>query len=271
MVFTDVNATTLVSWFTTCIIFIFSASLFMSKNFKRYYCTMMESMWSDSNCKAINWAPTPRVFGLVWILIAGFKVTSTTIWTMNYSLCTNTYFIVFVSLTLAELVGLASWAPLFIKWGKPYAAFRMVFFAMLCAIVNTVLMAISLSLNPATLNPQDACIADKTSGIIAVVLYAVPILWYMIACYLLWQWKNLPKEWQYCHWKKIKPTITTTKKEKEEPKESKATVYYKKYPVIITYEKEKENPKNSDAGYYNMESELYPAATTQKKKFSHVK
>jgi hypothetical protein len=226
MVFTDINATTLVAWFTTCIVFIFSSLLFMSKKFQQYYMKIKAS-------GEISWAPSVGWFSFCWTATVALKITSTTLWTMNYSLCTNTYFIVFVSLTLAELASLASWGPLFIKWGKPEAAFRMVFFAMLCAITNTVLMAISVTLDPTTVNPQDACIANKTSGILAVVLYAVPILGYMIACYLLWQWKDLPKDAQYCHWKK-------------------------------TYKPSSTNKSMKDSNYYSMDAELLPV--TQKKK-----
>ena len=200
MVFTNTDATILVAWFTTVVVFLYSGSMYMSRKFNVYY-NWIISATRPNDSPLIQWAPHRRTYGFTWFLIAGLKIAANTLWTMNYSVCYNTYFIMFIALALAELVFLAAWAPAFVKWGRPRMASWSITLAMACCIVNVVFMGITLSFAPDyTKSINLGCIQDDTSGIIATVFYGLPLLWYAIALYISLQWMFLGRALQYPKW-----------------------------------------------------------------------
>jgi hypothetical protein len=134
----------------------------------------------------------------MWLLIAGSLIASMTLWTINYSACNNTYYVVVVALTLFKLVMLAMWAPLFIKMKRYRGAFVVLLLAIAAAVTSLVLMALTVSYS------GGGCIADKAGGIAAAVLYGWPILWYILAAYISGQWMYLPVKYQFKPWWKHK-------------------------------------------------------------------
>jgi tryptophan-rich sensory protein len=197
--FTDTNVNTLVTWFTAVLVFIFSSSCFMSRKFRIYY-QYLRNVRNERTGQPLLWLSfSPRFFGIVWMLIAGFLITSMTLWTMNYSACNNDYYIAVVALTLFVLLCLASWAPLLVKMGRPGYAFVSLMLGTCAAIAALILMALTV-----TKEASATCIADKTSGILACVFYGLPILWYLMALILTWQMVQLRTK---MYFKKLWPVI----------------------------------------------------------------
>ena len=185
--FTVTNVNTLVAWFTTVTFFIFSQSYLMSKKWRQYYTWITNQKYRSDDRPVISSAVRPQVFGIVWIVNAGFMITSMVLWTINYETCQNTYYTTVIALTLFVLVTWMSWGPLFIKMKRPGWALVTLLMGWAAAIAAFVLMVITV----ATSYPTCANVG-RTEGIIAAVFYGLPILWVTYAAYLTYQFVQLP-------------------------------------------------------------------------------
>lgn len=170
--FTDNNVNTLVAWFITGVVMMFSGSYFMSKwKFRKYY------HWLQMQVGGVFNFPR-NGFGLMWLLIAGSQIAAMVLWTMNYMGCENTYYIVVVAMALTEFVFISMWAPLFVRMNRPGSAFFTSLVVLASAIVALVLICITVVRN------DPACIfgagAIKTPGIVAAALWGWPILWFIV-------------------------------------------------------------------------------------------
>lgn len=189
------NVNTLVAWFATVILFLYSASHLMSRKWRNYYHFMIHFRNPDSGRRYVWGAPHARTYGIMWALIAGSLVASMTLWTINYSACDNTYYIAVVALTLFVLVALSMWGPAFIKMKSARGGLVVTLAAWGAAIAAVVMMALTVSYT------RPGCIADKAGGIVAVVLYGWPILWYTWAAFIQWQWvMNVPESMSFRSW-----------------------------------------------------------------------
>jgi tryptophan-rich sensory protein len=196
--FTDNNVNTLVAWFITGVVMMFSGSYFMSKwKFRKYY------RWLQIEVGGVFNFPRDA-FGLVWLLIAGSQIAAMVLWTMNYMGCENTYYIVVVAMALVEFVFISMWAPLFVRMNKPGAAFLTSLVVLASAIVALVLMCITIVRN------DPSCIfgpgAIKTPGIVACALWGWPILWFLIVVVMTYRvyrstfCKETEDHLTYRHW-----------------------------------------------------------------------
>jgi tryptophan-rich sensory protein len=170
--FTDNNVNTLVSWFITGVVMMFSGSYFMSKwKFRKYY------HWLQLQVGGVFNFPR-NGFGLMWLLIAGSQIAAMVLWTMNYMGCENTYYVVVVAMALLEFVFISMWAPLFVRMNRPGSAFFTSLIVLASAIVALVLMCVTVVRNdpPCIFGPG----AIKTPGIVACALWGWPILWFLV-------------------------------------------------------------------------------------------
>jgi tryptophan-rich sensory protein len=170
--FTDNNVNTLVAWFITGVVMMFSGSYFMSKEkFRKYY------RWLQMEAGGVFNFPR-NGFGLMWLLIAGSQIAAMVLWTMNYMGCENTYYVVVVAMALLEFVFISMWAPLFVRMNKLGAALFTSFIVLASAIVALVLICITVVRNdpPCIFGPGDI----KTPGIVAAALWGWPILWFLV-------------------------------------------------------------------------------------------
>jgi hypothetical protein len=172
MTFTDVNVATLVSWFITGVVMMFSGSYFMSKwKFRKYY------HWLQMQVGGVFNFPR-NGFGLMWLLIAGSQIAAMVLWTMNYVTCQNTYYVTVVALALLEFVFISMWAPLFVRMNRPGSAFFTALVTFAAAVTALVLMCITVVRN------DPGCVFDaagsKTPGIVACALWGWPILWFLV-------------------------------------------------------------------------------------------
>lgn len=189
------NVNTLVAWFSTVVLFLYSASHLMSRKWRKYYHFVIHIRDPMSGSRYVWGAPHPRTYGVMWALIAGSLVASMTLWTINYSACNNTYYVTVVALTLFLLVALSMWGPVFIKMKSAIGGLITLAFAWAAAVTALVLMALTVS------DTRPGCIADKTGGIVAVVLYGWPILWYTWAAYIQYRWaRYVPYDLSYSSW-----------------------------------------------------------------------
>lgn len=195
--FTNIDANTLVSWFVTVVVFLYGSSkLYMNRAFRAWYMSLRNKPG------IIPTLPTPRLFGLIWFVISGCFIASMTLWTMNYSTCYNTYFIVIIVMALSQLVFLAAWGPVFIKWKRPALAFVCILLALLCGVTALVLMSITVA-QFTTDGSGTVCITDKAAGIAAIVLWAVPHLWYIFVLYFTWTVWYMKDKYNWANWEKF--------------------------------------------------------------------
>jgi ABC-type branched-subunit amino acid transport system permease subunit len=194
MVFTDINVATLVSWFITGVVMMFSGSYFMSKwKFRRYYMYLQDHKKSSS----LFQIPT-NAYGFIWILVAGSQIAAMVLWTMNYSACRlNTYYVAVVALALGEFLFISMWAPLFARMENPKGAAFTTFVAFACGTAALVLMAITTASNDTN------CTFDGNSyrgpGIAACILWGGPLLW-LILVFAITVTVSRHRHFHYHHW-----------------------------------------------------------------------
>jgi len=197
MVFTDTDATTLVAWTSLVLFAVYSGSMYLTRKFALYYQDIIGMQDDTTGRSWIRWAPPVEAFGVIWAVIAACKIAANTLWTINYQNCyttvdgTNPFFIVFITFAIVELIAMSTWAPIFIKWGSPRGAMWMSFLMIAAAVTNVTIMGLTLAIDPNTQTPG-YCLGDKTAGAVSIALYALPLVWYLIATYVTWQWIYVP-------------------------------------------------------------------------------
>jgi len=193
MVFTDVNVATLVSWFITGVVMIFSGSYFMSKwKFRRYYMHLQEHRKASVFFKI-----SANLYGLIWMLFAAAQIAAMVLWTMNYVRCNNTYYVAVVALALGEFLFVSMWAPLFARLGTPVGAAITNVIAFACGAAALILMCIIVA------SDGPNCTFEGTSyrgpGIAACVVWGLPIFW-LVVVFAISVAVARRKHFHYDHW-----------------------------------------------------------------------
>lgn len=226
---TNLQYTTLVAWFTAVVVCVFGGSSSMGWRFRMYYRWIMKQK-DQAGHHLIMHAPKPMMYGIAWTMIAACYVASGTLFAIGYQDCVQSYYIAVTAISLFQLLCIAGWAPLFARHGAVRAAYATIWLVILCTAAVVVLMGLTAA------RTDLGCPVENTSGIIAAVLWGVPIFWLMLAQWINYQFMQLPKELSYRHMIK----------------------QHKKMHLSS------EQTKSSTYGYDNMETQLLPP--TQQKR-----
>lgn len=217
MTFTDINAITLVAWFTSVAVFYYlSASVMMRSKFRKWYDEVRHLRYADGH-RVMHWLPPAWVYGVVWTIIYGCVVASLTLWTMNFYTCYNTYFIVIIALVLAHFVFISSFTPALIWHDRPFVATILMALVIASGVLVLTFMAITTTFNtdPTTAaclasnssNPSlcggTNCITDKTAGYVAIALWALPHVWYIFVLFVTMKFMWLDPAYTFRKWMKI--------------------------------------------------------------------
>lgn len=244
MTFTDINAITLVAWFTgVCVFYLYAARVTMGGKFKKWYEELRDLHYKNGH-HVMGSLPPPDVFPIVWTIIVGCVIASLTLWTMNFYTCYNTYFIVIIALVLFHFVCISTWAPTFTWRNRPLTATIIMTLVLASGILVLFFMAITLTFNtePSMVtclaaNPNNTalcggtiCLVDKTAGYVAIALWALPHLWYVYALFLTARFIRLDPRFTFENWmhQRYHPTEPAFKKYLDEGGHAKESRAYHK-------------------------------------------
>lgn len=214
MTFTDINAITLVAWFTSVAVFYYlSARGMMGSKFRKWYKEVRALKYEDGT-HVMHWLPPAWVYGIVWSIIFGCVVASLTLWTMNFYTCYNTYFIVIIALVLAHFLFISAWTPAFVWHDRPFLATILMVLVIASGVLVLTFMAITTTFNTDastaaclavnTSNPSlcggTQCITDKTAGYVAIALWALPHVWYVFVLFITIRFMWLDKRFTFRKW-----------------------------------------------------------------------
>lgn len=178
---TNLNVTSLTTWIVAVVFAVFSGSMYMHKPFYIYH----EEMRLMHRFLALP----AMAYKIVWPMLIAFDIASLFLYfNYVYEACASVYYITASAFALATLLGMALWAPTFIKWGSAVGGFVSVLWSFCCAGVVFGMMIASI-----TSSTCPAVSSTYPTGAIAAALWGVQLVWFMIQLHTSWRWMYLPK------------------------------------------------------------------------------
>ena len=133
----NLNVTSLATWFTTVLVTVLAGAMYMRKPFHIYH----EQMRQEHHFLALPaWT-----YKIVWPLLIALDVSSLFLYfSYNYETCAQTYYIVATAFALATLFGYMLWPIVFVKWGSATGGFLVLFWSFASASVVFGMMIASM-------------------------------------------------------------------------------------------------------------------------------